>query len=341
MRTPLRLVLGLVLIAHAAGATAADAVQVSVLSLENRSPGLAEDWFGSAAADTLTVALSRNARIQISERVNTDELNREAALSTTGVASTPRAQAANIVVNGWFTSEADKLTILIQVTQRNTSTVLWSKTLTGTLKNGTALCRQAASEMLTTLTGESAASPSAGESAAPPPAAAAMSYYRGKRARERGEDARALAEFLHALEKSPDFVDAWNELGATLEALHRPGMAVAAYRHAVALDPDSPSSAGTLYRIAFQAERAGDQRKACEIYLQIMTEYPFSLSPLTVAAPPDPNLPRNRIQQPAAQVQAPWAALANQRYQQLQTAPPPQPPQPGRPAVKQPPVEKK
>lgn len=56
----------------------------------------------------------------------------------------------------------------------------------------------------------------------------------------------ALAAYHHALQLRPDYPEALNNLGTTLEALHRPANAPAVYQRALKLQPDRSEWCGNV-----------------------------------------------------------------------------------------------
>lgn len=81
-----------------------------------------------------------------------------------------------------------------------------------------------------------------------------VAFFFGKALREKGEHARALKAFLHAIERVPGYLGALIEAGRTLQAMGRPVEATRMAREILARVPDDPDAlflAGvSLYQMA-------------------------------------------------------------------------------------------
>lgn len=87
-----------------------------------------------------------------------------------------------------------------------------------------------------------------------------VAFFFGKALRERGEHARALKAFLHAIERVPGYLGALIEAGRTLQTMGRPVEATRMAREILARVPDDPDAlflAGvSLYQMAeYEAAR--------------------------------------------------------------------------------------
>lgn len=93
---------------------------------------------------------------------------------------------------------------------------------------------------------------------------AARHYVRGSDALDRGDAAAAIAELERAAELAPEASEVHNHLGAAYAAAGRHEDAMAAFRHAVALDCRNESAAANLRAAETRADalRRAAQRGA-------------------------------------------------------------------------------
>jgi tetratricopeptide (TPR) repeat protein len=248
-------------------------ISIAIVTLENRNPLLESNWISSATVDLLTAYLSRNPALSIPERSTGEELARESALGS-GAAGV-RGSAADFVLGGFFSAENDQLRMDLNLTSRDGKT-LWSDSFAGPLSTYSTLCRQAARAVTLALNTEKVAPEL--EPDAPPPISAAVSYYRGKRALERGDMPHALTEFMRATKAAPAFAPAWHELGETLEATGYKAAAFKAYEHAVDVNTNQPDAARNLFELGRLAEDMSDRGTARRVYQRLQTEFPFAKS---------------------------------------------------------------
>jgi len=87
---------------------------------------------------------------------------------------------------------------------------------------------------------------SARELSNPTPPKAIKEYFTAKKAGAAGDADKAIAHFQRAVEIHPDFMEAWNDLFVAYSKQKRFPEAVASFRKAAAIDPDSAMVAKNL-----------------------------------------------------------------------------------------------
>jgi Flp pilus assembly protein TadD len=97
-----------------------------------------------------------------------------------------------------------------------------------------------------------------------PTADARGEYNRGVRARVAKDWPAATEAFRRAVSDSPDFADAWNELGYALRNQGRYTEAVRAYDEALRLQPDFPEALEYLGEAYVKMGRPEDARRVLE-----------------------------------------------------------------------------
>jgi protein O-GlcNAc transferase len=91
--------------------------------------------------------------------------------------------------------------------------------------------------------------------------AAFAHYLRAKVHTDNGEVSRALADLMRAVELTPDFPEAWSDLGQAHKALLNDIEAFSAFRRSVELEPDSPVA---RYRLGAEYLRRNQAAQAVE-----------------------------------------------------------------------------
>ena len=267
------LLAALVVITLVASEDGKPAITVAVAAWENRTLLRDEDWLAAAAADLTVGALAGQPGLVMIERSAIAEMSQESALARFtdgGDGSSPTSVGAAVLVIGSFSVTDGRLMAEVRVVRLNGTT--WSERSEAPLADYARLF---------TASGRAAAAAILGGAArdVPVPArtslAAAAAFYRGQRALAQNNPERAVADLLRAVQRAPDFVDGWRLLGRALEACGRISAAIAAFDHAVSLNPDDPAAAQTLFELALASER--DQPEtAAGLYRRVIDRYPLS-----------------------------------------------------------------
>jgi hypothetical protein len=259
----------------------ARAVTLSVTDFQNRHPFLEDGWIATAAPDLIVDHLMRLMRagspVVVLDRSAIGAVTAESAL--VGEGGIARGRLATHVVGGSYTVHDGTVDIdaaLAPIGQAPT----WTTHVTGPVTDVAILADRIARGAWASLTLPLGAMAESSGRAALVPLAALMAFHRGRDAVRRGDHAWALADLLRACSLAPDFGDAWLLLGSTLEALGRPGAAMAAWEQAVTVGADDPAMPETLYQLARSQENQTDRAPARILYQRLIDEYPFSRSTL-------------------------------------------------------------
>ncbi|HEX7077432.1 MAG TPA: tetratricopeptide repeat protein [Candidatus Eisenbacteria bacterium] len=103
----------------------------------------------------------------------------------------------------------------------------------------------------------------------------------GARLIERGDRAAARPHIEAALERNPDYLEAWVNLGALDAGEGRTAEAEAAFRRAVAIDPNQPTA---LFNLAVLCEKTGRLDEAAALYERLLEVNPGDAGVIARAA---------------------------------------------------------